>query len=349
MGQPPGARGRWSPIVRDWTDRGDDRGQGGERCPCDECKPSPGRFRRRWYPTTLTQVLRQPASWALIAQRHDHQGRRLRPIIDPDTFRRFASAPRPPARWQPQRRRPVTACWAAWCGKCGSMMRSGFGATPPTASGHRSSPARPRPRAGAAPWPYSTTTPSRGTGSPVRLPLLARVRRRPRTSAGRSILGRPRRHRRRPPGGTPAWSSRATCCGRRPRRDTYKRQQQRITERIAAVESALATVSPAAPVAALDADDPRERWGVMTFTERRTVLEAVLDRVIVSPAEKRGGPFRARAAGRAFQVGGLRPLRPAPFDPWRSSTNDCSPPSRTSPAPHRPAPTCALDVGRRRD
>ncbi len=284
-------------IVRDWTDRGvTTAGQGGG-CPCDECKPSPREgFGGRWYPTTLTQVLRQPR---LMGAR-SHNGTITKadafaPIIDPDTFERLQAAldRRPGGNRNARRPRNRVLGGFVRCGKCGSMMRSGFG-------GHAADGKRP-------PRFACPTKAEGGCGSmavfdhnaePVVLealfaylcsPEFAAALERQQAAASSVDLD----------------ATAADLRAARARlvelgdmladgdldRDTYKRQQQRITERIAALESALATVSPAAPVAALDADDLRERWGVMTFTERRTVLEAVLDRVIVNPAEKRGGPF----------------------------------------------------------
>lgn len=72
---------------------------------------------------------------------------------------------------------------------------------------------------------------------------------------------------------------------------TYKRQTARIGEKITELEQALATVSPAAPSVGLDADDFAVRWDHLALDERRAVLDAVVDKIVVVPPPSRGGRF----------------------------------------------------------
>lgn len=287
-----------SAIVRDWADRGVTTAGAGGGCPCDECVMSGAQdiTGGRWYPTTLTQVLRQPR---LMGARV-HNGTITKPdafapIINPDTFERLQAAldRRPGGTTQ---RRPRNRLLGGFliCGKCGTGMRSGFGA--PMADGIR--PAR-----FACP-----TKASGGCGSmavfdhnatPVVVdalfaylasPDFARALDRQEAAANDVDVKattdelRTARARLVELGDMLADGDLD--------RDTYKRQRQRVAERIDRLEHDLAAVSPAAPAASLDADDLRDRWEVMTFAERRTVLEAVLESVTVNPSRTRGGPFR---------------------------------------------------------
>lgn len=285
-------------IVRDWTDRGVTTAGTGGGCPCGECVTSVTTDIKggRWYPTTLTQVLRQPR--LMGARVHNgtiSKADAFAPIIDPDTFERLQAAlDRRPGGTTHRRPRNRLLGGFLKCGKCGTGMRSGFGA--PMADGIR-------------PPRFACPTKAEGgcgsmavfdhNATPVVVEALFAYLASP--DFGRALD--------RQEAAASDVDVKATTDELRTARarlvelgdmladgdldrDTYKRQRQRVAERIDRMEQDLAAVSPASPAASLDADDLRDRWEVMTFTERRTVLEAVLESVTVNPSPTRGGPFR---------------------------------------------------------
>ena len=285
-------------IVRDWTHRGvTTAGQAGG-CTCDECPSSTQVVNGgRWYPTTLTQVLRQPR---LMGARV-HNGTitvpdAFAPIIDPDTYERLQAAldRRPGGSANARRPRNRLLGGLLVCGKCGVGMRSGFGA--PMADGKR-------PPRFACP-----TKANGGCGSmavfdhnaePVVVDALFDY-------LGSDEFGRALDRQQAATRDVDVKATTDDLRAARARlvdlgdmlaageldRAEYKRLRDRVTADVDRLETDLATVSPAAPAATLDADDLRDRWEVMTFEERRTVLEAVVDRVTVNPSPVRGGPFR---------------------------------------------------------
>lgn len=294
-------------IVRDWNERGIITAGPGGGCPCGECPAEDTPTGGRWYPTTLTQVLRQPR---LMGARV-HNGTitvadAFAPIIDPDTYEQLQAAltRRPDG---PQHRKPRNRLLGGFliCGRegCGKKMQSGFGAR--MADGHR-------PPRFACP-----TKAAGGCGSmavfdhnaePVVVDALftylgsedftrALVRQQ---AAGRDVDVKATTDALRGARARLVELGDMLAAGELDRAE-YKRLRDRVAADIEGHAAALTAVSPAAPAATLDADDLRERWAVMTFTERRTVLEAVLDRVVVNPSPVRGGTFRPDRLGVHFK------------------------------------------------
>lgn len=289
-------------IVRDWNDRGI-LTAGNAGCPCDECDterihrgepdPLPG---GRWYPQTLGAVLTQ----ARITGARTHHGTvtvtdAFAPILDADTFDRvqaiIAPATRPITHRSPRNR--VLGGFLI-CGRCGKRMRSGFGAR--LADGTR---------------PPRFACPTKALGGCGRMavfdhnaepvvadalvdyldsPAFAKALDRQKAAANnvdvKAVTAELRRTR-----------TRLTELGDMLAdgdldRDEYKRLKGKVEADVARLVGDLAATSPAGPAAAIDTDNLRARWDAMTFAEKRTVLEAVVEKVVVNPSPTRGGPFR---------------------------------------------------------
>ena len=289
-------------IVRDWNERGILTASVAGGCPCNACEAErahrgdpPAPVGGRWYPTTLTQVLQQPR----LTGARTHHGTVTVPdafaaILDVDSFDRvqaiIAPATRPTQHRSPRNR---VLGGFLYCGKCGTKMRSGFGAK--VADGTR-------PPRFACP-----TKAAGGCGSmavfdhnaePVVVDALVEYLASPdfvadvarhEAAAGEvdvdAVTAELRRTRARL-----VELGDMLAAGELDRAE-YKRLRTKVEADVQRLEHDLATTSPAGPAVAIDTHDLRARWDVMSFGERRTILEAVLDRVIVNPSPTRGGPF----------------------------------------------------------
>ena len=284
-------------IVRDWTNRGVTTAGAGGGCPCAECAVTSQLVTGgRWYPTTLTQLLRQPR--LMGARVHNgtiSKADAFAPIIDPDTFERLQAAlDRRPGGTTQRRPRNRLLGGLLVCGKCGTGMRSGFGAV--MADGNR-------------PPRFACPTKAEGgcgamavfdhNAQPVVVAALfvylqsdefARALDR-QEAASHNVDVKVTADELRAARGRMVDLGDMLAAGELDR-DEYRRLTARVRADVDQLEADLATVSPAAPAATLDPVDLAARWDVMTFTERRTVMEAVLDHVTVNPSPVRGGPFR---------------------------------------------------------
>ena len=289
-------------IVRDWNDRGILTASVAGGCPCDACGAErahrgdpPAPVGGRWYPTTLAALLTQHR---LTGARTWHGtvtvNAAFAPILDVDTFDRVHAVLAPAAR-PTQHRSPRNRVLGGflYCGRCGTKMRSGFGAK--LADGTR-------------PPRFACPTKAQGgcgsmavfdhNAEPVVVdalveylasPAFAADVARHEAAAGEvdvdAVAADLRRTRAR------LVELGDMLAAGELDRDEYRRLKAKVEADVQRLEHDLAASSPAGPAVVIDTDGLRERWDVMSFTEKRTVLEAVLDRVIVNPSPTRGGPF----------------------------------------------------------
>ena len=273
-------------------------------CPCDECEAERKRKGEPdllaggpWYPGSLRRLLRQPR---LMGARV-HNGTvtaatAFVPVIDPDTCERMQAIIKARVSATPQRRpRSRLLTGLLTCGRegCGHRLQAGYGS--------RGRDGRPLARYACPPVAQGgcgrTSTYSRNVEPLVveevfaylASPEFATALELDRASTNDVDVAevaddlRNARARLRELGD--AYGDELIDL------PTYQRQTSRIGERIARLEAQLETVSPAAPTVGLDADDLRARWEHLSLDERRAVLDAVIDRVVVLPPPARGGSF----------------------------------------------------------